>query len=340
MMGRVTIDDVAARARVSKSTVSHALSGKRSISAATRQRIEQAIAELGYRPDPVAQSLATRTRHRGIGFVFPLLAPQVAELEVRFIASAADVINSAGYAFLLMTHLDDNIGHLEEFAASGLAQGFILMQVQMHDPRVAYLQQRGIPFVLIGRCEENAGLVYVDSDIELGMQRCVERLAGLGHRRIAFLHQDDHLTGFAVRVLGAFQRTCQEMGVATVCAPCALTLASGAEVMGVMLDADPQLTAAVIWNDRAAAGAGEAALARGRRIPQDLSLVCFNYSSLPHLLSLQPAVIDIRAETIAATAARMMLSMLEGVTPDPSQVLIEPLFAEGQSVAPSALQAC
>jgi len=335
-MANVTIADVAARARVSKSTVSHALSGKRPISAATRQRIEQAIIELGYRPDPVAQSLATRTRHRGVGFVFPLLAPQVAELEVRFIASAADVINSAGYAFMLMTHLDDNIGHLEEFAASGLAQGFILMQVQMQDPRVAYLQARRIPFVLIGRCAENAGLTYVDSNIELGMQRCVARLAGLGHRRIAFLHQDDHLTGFAVRVLDAFQRSCGEWGVAAVCAPCALNLASGAEAMGALLDTDPEVTAVIVWNDRAAAGAGEAALARGRRVPQDLSLVCFNYSSLPRLLSLQPAVIDIQAETIAATAARMMLSLLEGVIPEPAQTLVEPLFSEGQSIAPPA----
>lgn len=332
-MARVTIADVAARAQVSKSTVSHALSGKRPISAATRERIERAIAELGYRPDPVAQSLATRTRRRGIGFVFPLLAPQVAELEMRFIASAADVINGAGYAFLLMTHLNDNIGHLEQFAASGLVQGFILMQVQMQDPRVAYLQERQTPFVLIGRCEDNTGLLYVDSHIEMGIQRCIAKLAASGHRHIAFLHQDDQLTGFAVRALQSFKENCMQRGISPICAPCELDLASGKAAMTALLDTHPELSAVVVWNDRAAAGAAEAAEMQGRRIPADLSMITFNYSSLPRLSSLQPTTIDIQAEVIAATAAHMMLQVLDGITPEPSQVLVEPLLIEGQSTA-------
>ena len=133
-MAHVTISDVAAKAGVSKSTVSHALSGKRPISEKTRQRILKAVDELGYRPDPVARSLAAGARHQGIGFVFPLLVPEIDGLEVRFIAGASAVINAADYAFILLTHLDDGTQHIEQFAASGLAEGFILMQVQWNDP--------------------------------------------------------------------------------------------------------------------------------------------------------------------------------------------------------------
>ncbi|MDV7399869.1 LacI family DNA-binding transcriptional regulator, partial [Arthrospira platensis SPKY1] len=85
-MKRVTIADVAVRAGVSKSTVSHALSGKRPISAATRRRIQQAVDQLGYHPNPVAQRLAGG-RTQTIGYVFPLYAPQIASLEMKFITS-------------------------------------------------------------------------------------------------------------------------------------------------------------------------------------------------------------------------------------------------------------
>jgi len=96
---RTTIADVAERVGVSKSTVSHALSGKRPISEKTRERIFQVIEELGYQPHPVAQRLAggqTRT----IGFVFPLYSPQIAGLEMKFITGAANVINQADDAFM------------------------------------------------------------------------------------------------------------------------------------------------------------------------------------------------------------------------------------------------
>jgi DNA-binding LacI/PurR family transcriptional regulator len=333
-MARVTIADVAAKAQVSKSTVSHALSGKRSISEATRRRVHQAIAELGYRPDPVAQSLATRTRHRAIGFVFPLLAPEVAGLEVRFIASAAQVINRAGYAFTLMTHLDDNIGHLEQFAASGLAEGFLLMQVQMQDERAVYLNQRGIPFVLIGRCEENSGLYYVDCHIEQGIDRCVEQLVHFGHRQIAFLHQDDQAMGFSARAMRSFADACQRRSLESAYEPCDLNFASGEHAMARLLARRPETTAIIVWNDNAAAGAVEAALAHGLRIPADLSLICFNYSSISRLGSLQPTILDIRAEDVAAQAAHMLIRLLSGETLSETQVLIEPAFIQGQSIAP------
>lgn len=195
---------------------------------------------------------------------------------MRFIASAAQLINSAGYAFTLMTHLDDNIGHLEQFAASGLVSGFILMQVQMHDPPVDYLQRRKIPFVLICCCEDNTGLSYVDSHIEQGMRQCVGHLADLGHQRIAFLNQDDHDFGFSVRAMQSFADVCQRLGIEPIHESCDLSFASGAAVFAVLLDKRPQTTAIIVWNDNAAAGVVEAALVHGIRIPQELSLISFN----------------------------------------------------------------
>ena len=83
-MKRVTIADVAAKAGVSKSTVSHALSNKRPISDFTKERIQAAIVELGYTPNPIAQKLAGGGSARTIGFALPLSLPEIDGLEIEF----------------------------------------------------------------------------------------------------------------------------------------------------------------------------------------------------------------------------------------------------------------
>ena len=205
-MKRATISDVAAHAGVTKSTVSHALSGKRPVAPETRERVDRAIQALGYRPNPVAQRLASG-RSRTVGFVYPLYGPEFGGLEMKFIAGAAAVINQANYAFVLLTPPDRRADNLTRFIQSGLLDGVILMQVQMHDPRVELLKRTGPPFVLIGRCQDNTGLTFIDLDIAQGIHECVEHLVALGHRNLAYLRLADTELGFAARVRRRLTRT-------------------------------------------------------------------------------------------------------------------------------------
>ena len=169
-MKRATIADIAARAGVSKSTVSHTLSGKRPISPATQRRVRAVIDEVGYRPSVVAQRLAGGGHARNIGLVFPLSAPLIAGTEAEFIVSAANTASAADYTFLLLTHLAGHTTQFERIVESGLVDGFILMQVHMADWRIERLRREQIPFVLLGRCADNTGLSFVDVDIEAGVE--------------------------------------------------------------------------------------------------------------------------------------------------------------------------
>ncbi len=329
-MKRVTISDVAVRAGVSKSTVSHALSGKRPISAATRQRIQQAIEALGYQPNPVAQRLAGG-QSRTIGYVFPLYAPHIAGLEMKFIASTANVINQADYAFMLLTHPADDVDSLRRFVANGLVDGFILMQVRLEDPRVGMLQQAGIPFVLVGRCADNEGLTYVDSDIADSMTQCIGYLAELGHQYIAYLHQDAHDFGFMFRAHREFLSACASQDVKPFTCPSEHSLTGGANAMTVLLQQHPEVTAVVTWNNTVAWGAIDVATASGRSVPQDLSIISFGHSSLTYPVPIQLTVVDIHPEELAAKAARLLLKKLENGQVH-SQVLIKPTLIERESV--------
>ncbi|MEZ4734336.1 MAG: LacI family DNA-binding transcriptional regulator [Caldilineaceae bacterium] len=271
---RTTIADIAARAGVSKSTVSHALSGKRPISAATQRRIRAVIEEVGYRPNVVAQRLAGGGHARNVGLVFPLSAMLIAGTETEFIVNAANAANAADYTFLLLTHLEGNTTQFQRVVASGLVDGFILMQVHMQDPRVELLRQEQIPFVLLGRCADNAGLSFVDVAIETGVADAVARLAAAGHRTVGYLSLvDDGDFGFAVRALNTFRHHCALHGVTPVVKPAKPTLEGAEAAFHELLQEAPAVSALLVRNKTVATGIGRAAAKAGRHIPDDLAVV-------------------------------------------------------------------
>jgi DNA-binding LacI/PurR family transcriptional regulator len=322
---RPTISDVAALAGVAKSTVSHALSGKRPISQKTRQRVQEAIDELGYRPDPVAQRLAGG-RSWTIGFVYPLYESQIAALDIKFISTASQIINEAQYAFLLLTHLKDTADNLERFLQSGLVDGFILMQIRLQDPRVEMLRRAGTPFVMVGRCEDNSGLVYVDVDVERSMAQCVDYLAGQGHKALAYLHQYDPGFGLLERSLRGFAAACEQHDLTCQTLLCGDEAGGDEAAMNMLLDQHPEVTGAITWSGKAAWGAVQAVRARGLDVPEDISIACFRDPALDGLLPCETGMIDIRPEEMAARAARMLLALLDGETLAENQVLLQADF--------------
>jgi DNA-binding LacI/PurR family transcriptional regulator len=337
-MSRATIADVARRAGVTKSTVSHALSGKRPVAPATRLRIQQAIADLGYHPNALAQRLAGG-RSRTIGFVYPLYAPQIAGYEMRFISAAANAVNRAGYAFVLLTQPDRTGGTLDPFFYSGLLDGVILLQVRRHDPRIDALKDAGLPFVLVGQTADNTGLAYVDIDILAAMAWCVSHLVELGHRHIACLHQDDPEFGFGARVLAGYRRACAEHGLLPVVRPCALSTEGGQQAAIALFQEHPETTGVIVWNDLAAWGVNQVAIAAGLRVPADLSIICFDQSNIANYLSFRPTVVDVRPEEMARRAAEMLLAVLAGES-DGEAILLSPGYAVGETtgVAPEAVE--
>jgi DNA-binding LacI/PurR family transcriptional regulator len=323
-MDRITIADVAKRAGVSISTVSYAISNKRPISDETQQRIQQAIEDLGFHPNQSAKRLASKEKTRNIGFVLPLQGSELTGLEMKFISGAAKVINQADYTFILLAHSDRDPENLLRFARNGMVDGFILMEVYMHDERVELLKDVGLPFVLIGRCADNTGLTYVDIDIEKGMEFFFNHFISHGHEKVACLIKEDTNLGLNVRSLQEFQSACQRYNIVPLLQPCSLSTNDGEKAMHILLDKQPDLNACLIWNEIPAIGAARAVQARGRRIPEDFSIICLAQSAIPNLTNFTPIIIDIRAEEAASRAAELMIAMLEGRSMDETQVLITP----------------
>lgn len=335
-MRRATIADIAARAGVSKSTVSHTLSGKRPISLATQQRIRGVIQELGYRPSVVAQRLAGGGHSRNIGLVFPL-AHSYAETEAKFIVNAANVAQAANYAFLLLSYLEGTTAQFERVVESGLVDGFILMQVHMQDQRVDLLRHEQIPFVLLGRCANNDQLSYVDVDITTGVACAIAHLAALGHRRVAYLpFEDDGDFGFAERSLASFYTHCQLAGITAQVKPCKPTAAGGASVLDELWNEPERVSAILIRNTTIAEGLARRASQCGIAIPGDLSIVTMGTGEERAILegALRLTLIDIHAEQLATTATQFLLTQLAG-SQAVAQALISPDLLVGNSSGPA-----
>jgi len=337
----VTIGDVARRAGVARATVSHALSGKRPVAAETRERVLAAVRELDYHPNAAARSLTSR-RIRAVGLALPLDFYGDALPEgpfFGFIAHAADRLGQHDHKLLCLISREPDPSELVQLARTGYVDGLLLLQVRLHDRRIAPLRATGLPFVLIGRPRDAGGLVCVDADMATAAELAVRHLAGLGHRRIALLTasgDDGPVYGFQYHALAGFERAYQTLnlpfdggqilsydpacGPHTALRPLLDDLSNnGGESEGSASSAG--FTALITTTDLEAAVALRLLAERGRRVPDDLSLVTLGDSVLMELA--QPPVTAVRfsvgAETHAAVDA--LMSLLAG-DPSPHEQLI------------------
>ncbi len=199
----VTLAEVAQHAGVSASTVSYVLSGKRSISATTRQRVEQSIRELGYHPNAGARALAGK-RSNIIALMIPLRTDMYVPVMMEIAIAVATTARTHGYDVLLLTG-EEGPDAVRRVTGSGLADAMILMDVELEDERLPLLRETDQPSVLIGLPADSTGLTCVDLDWSATGALCVEHLAGLGHRDIAVIGEApavyERHTGFAERTL-------------------------------------------------------------------------------------------------------------------------------------------
>ncbi|GLY92855.1 LacI family DNA-binding transcriptional regulator [Actinoplanes sp. NBRC 103695] len=325
----VTISDVARHAGVAVSTVSYVLSGKRAISATTRQRVLASIGELGYHPHAGARALASR-RANVIAMVLPLRTGMHLPVLMQLVTAVVTTARQADHDVLLMT-ADEGPAGLRRIAASAMVDGVLVMDVEMSDARVPVLRELGRPSVLIGFPADPTGLTCVDLDFHLAGARCAEHLAQLGHTRIALLgappvvYQRD--TGFAHRTRAGFLDAARRLRVAATARPCGESPDDARAAVKQLLDDDPGVTGVVVHNEAALAHIAAA-------LPDAVSVVaiCPDQVAVSAWPPLTAAVL-IPAEELGRQAVSLLMRKLDG-QPVPESTLLGPKawFGAGASV--------
>ncbi|WP_328601770.1 LacI family DNA-binding transcriptional regulator [Nocardia terrae] len=325
---------MARRAGVAPSTVSYVLSGKRVISPSTRERVEQAIRELGYRPHAGARALASN-RTNILALMIPLHANVGVPVVMQFAVAAATAARRHDYDLLLLTQEEGEQG-LRRVVDGAIVDGLIVMDVQLHDARLPILRSIDLPSVLIGVPADPAGLTCIDLDFRAAGAVCADHLAGLGHRRIAMVGSPPEVyareTAFAQRVSDGFQAAAREHGMTAQVIPCAPTVEAAQRLVDRLLAEDGAPTGLVVHNEPILEPLMAAFAARGRRIPEDLSVVAL----CPHDVAEHPIVpvtnVAIPAAEVGERAVDLLIELLAGRSV-PERTLLPPVLTVRASTA-------
>src|SRR5262249_52664623 len=250
--------DVANRAGVSKSTVSNVIRGTALVARETRERVERAIAETGYHPNAIARSLKARTS-TAIGFVVPdLTNPFYAQLAVGVERAAG----THGYA-VLTAHTECQPAMESDVGRAFIERrvdGVIIGGISLGSTLPKMLLDRGTPDVLASLGEvDDPRLGVIDHDDPSAMEAIVDYLYGLGHRRFAFVSHNMREHAGERRRLG-FENALKRRRLRPV---------------GI----DEGATAIVAHNDMQAIATIDYLERRGRRVPDDVSVV--GYDDVP-----------------------------------------------------------
>jgi DNA-binding LacI/PurR family transcriptional regulator len=271
----MNIGEIARRAGVSRSTVSYALSGKRTVSDETRRRIQAVIDELDYRPNAAARALK-EGRTRTLGLVIPPASLRLTDMQLGFVASVVEATARVDLDVLLSPSGGDHDRSFERIVSGRRVDGVILMEIRLEDERVTRLQQAGLPFVTIGHTAHPHGTCWVDVDYTTLVARCVHHLADLGHRHIALINRSAELVasgyGPAQRALTGFSEAILQRGLTGVDLCCADDAPAGEACLERLREEHPDVTAIVTINEAALPGIQRALEQARVSVPRDLSI--------------------------------------------------------------------
>lgn len=350
MEARPTLETVAARAEVSRQTVSNVLNAPHLVRPETLERVQSVIDELGYRPHAAARQLRTR-RSRVIGLRLEPTRDGIngAVLD-RFTHALTEQAQLRGYRVMLFTAADDDaeIGQYAELLDTVEIDAFVLTSTHHGDPRTRWLTGRGVPFVTFGRPwdPEDAATTapvtrhaWVDVDGAAGTRAAVEHLHGLGHRRVAFLGWpagsdtgDDRRLGWrramrSVGLLGDHELDALDVGVPD-------GVATGAAATRRLLDlAAP--TAVVCASDSLALGV--LAATRDALTPSAAPVAVVGFDDTPVARAVGLTSVAQPLTEAAGRALGLLLDQLSGadaVGGADHQVLLSPSLAVRESSTP------
>ncbi|MCF4120887.1 LacI family transcriptional regulator [Antribacter sp. KLBMP9083] len=319
-----TIGDVARAAGVSRSTASYALSGKRSISADVRRRVEEAVRDLGYTPNAGARALAT-SQTMVIGLLAQFLEDEFAPAMLQYIQGVANTARELGYDILLVTEVDGTRG-LRRVTDSRMVDGVVLLNVAEHDDRLPILRAASQPGALVGLPADCTGVDVFDLDFEEAGRLMVDDLHRLGHRELALVSQPEHVIerggAYVWRLQNAAAEAARVRGITLHAIFASAHQPDVGRELHDLLDAHPGVTGLLINNEAAAAALPTVLHARGLSVPGDLSVIGRYSDEFARTFSLPYSSIESAPDRLGRMAVRQLVRRIEGeVGPDEPHVV-------------------
>lgn len=340
-----TLRDLSRHLGLSVTQVSRALNGHSDVKHETRERVIAAAQALRYQPNLSARTLATG-RSGMVGLVMqgkPTSPTEAYFVEMLTELSAFFSQRERQFVLHIAGVHEDIIDVYRRLVDGGGIAGFVLLSPSRRDPRVAFLEQRNVPYVLHGRIDEGADAPvcpFYDIDNRKLGETLTEHLIAHGHERIAFLNGPADLT------YAEWRRQGYESSLAAAGLPIdpalhhygEMTEAFGMITTLRLMSGPCPPTAIITGNTLIAKGAYQTLTALGLRIGQDVSVVSHD-DCLPAVYpaTFHPALSSTYSPLAQSwlPIAELLLSRLDGAAPKSLQILGETSFIARDSVGPS-----
>lgn len=317
-----TIRDVAREAGVSVTAASRALNGRGELSPEKRARVLEAAARLNFVPSAVARALVSG-KTKTLGMVITDNASPVYADIVKGVEAAA---KRAGFGILLCNSADSQDQALACLALFQAKQvdGVLLTPVQSDRRDIEFLQQAGIPHILLLRHFGDPDTDAVITDNVAGGRLATNHLIELGHTRIAHIAGPAHTSSAQGRLAG-YLAALGEHGLASdpaLIRHAPYTIEGGYQAALPLLSEPDRPTAIFAANDLIAIGVMKAARELGLRIPDDLALVGGDNIELAEYLAVPLTTFRQPAWEIGAHGAELLLARLRGEREHAEQVVL------------------
>ncbi|MFD9302497.1 LacI family DNA-binding transcriptional regulator [Streptomyces sp. NPDC060048] len=314
-----TLDEVAARAGVSRTAASRVINNAPHVSRAKREAVQRAVRELDFVPNPSAQALATRrvgavvlavsSDEPGL-FADPFFAEVVVGVSAALEQTELELI-------LLLANTPRGRERFERLLRSRRADGVMLMALRGDDPLGRLGEEVDLPVVFGGLPLIGEPTWYVDADNRGGARLAAEHFARTGRRRPVMITGQVDARAAVAREQG-FTEGLTLSGLPLLgVEPGQFTEEGGAEAMERLLRAHPDPDAVFAASDAMAIGALRTLRERGLRVPEDVAVIGFNDLASARHTSPPLTTVHQPVRALGQEMARMLVSVIEGHRPSP-----------------------
>ncbi len=327
-MKRVTIYEVAHEAGVSLATVSRVINGSELVRQDTKDKVQNAIEKLGYKPNAIAQGLALQ-KTTSIALVIPEASFTYTGQIINGLLDVAKI-----YKYNIMLHtITEGIGEIGEIVENIIksrVDGVVIYNDKLKESELATLTKYHVPIVIIGNKVSGEKISSVYVDIEQAIFELVSEYYNKGISEIAIVQDRKNPYSDEQMVIGA-QRAFKEKGMEFknyIEIPHEYRNSYG-YLQEYFKENKPKL---VIANrDSQALACANAAQECGIRVPEDLEIVCLIDTKYNAMVRPQISSYAIPSYDLGAVAMRVMTKMLNGVNPEEREIELSYLFTPRQS---------
>lgn len=308
---RVTIAEVAAQAGVSKTTVSHVLSGNRPVGAATRLKVERAVRALGYRPDHVARSLRTQ-RSAIVALVIPDITNPFYPVLAR---GLEDSVHAAGYR-MFICNTDAEPDREAEFLADlagRRVEGIVIASYTLSRKSLSIVHREGIPVVSVGTLViADPAVDIVMADDERGGYEATSWLLRNGHARVGLIRG---APGTGVERETGYRKAVADSGLSfdpALTQSGSWTRHGGEAAMRRLMGLPEPPSGVFCCNDLMALGAMDAITSLGLSVPKDVAVVGYDDLEWSSLVRPRLTTVVNPAYDTGRSAGNLLLDRMTG----------------------------